>query len=226
MPLYWSVCERSTFLSTPSVGRATGRNVQGGVHILISIHALRGEGDPPSVPAAALPYNFYPRPPWGGRPASVFAPCASLAISIHALRGEGDGQQQHYPFRHLRISIHALRGEGDGRESASQKQSKISIHALRGEGDQFPANQVELVAISIHALRGEGDSHHAAGVESARYFYPRPPWGGRRRIPGICRYTAEFLSTPSVGRATETWARCSTALPTFLSTPSVGRATV
>ena len=34
------------------------------------------------------------------------------------------------------------------------------------------------------------------------HFYPRPPWGGRRcQMPGFSR-KREFLSTPSVGRAT------------------------
>ena len=34
----------------------------------ISIHALRGEGDMRSTPTRFSSSNFYPRPPWGGRP--------------------------------------------------------------------------------------------------------------------------------------------------------------
>ena len=34
--------------------------------------------------------------------------------------------------------------------------------------------------ISIHALREEGDNTLAARSARARYFYPRPPRGGRR----------------------------------------------
>ena len=61
----------------------------------------------------------------------------------------------------------------------------ISIHALRGEGDigMFDAKQCAKV-ISIHALRGEGDRSHNRSI--SRY--------------------GEFLSTPSVGRATQ-WGR-------------------
>ena len=33
----------------------------------ISIHALRGEGDPAARSAAKPAQNFNPRPPWGGR---------------------------------------------------------------------------------------------------------------------------------------------------------------
>ena len=56
----------------------------------ISIHALREEGDDLVRIVGAVPANFYPRPPRGGRqPGSeVFA--SVRAISIHALREEGD----------------------------------------------------------------------------------------------------------------------------------------
>ena len=60
------------FQSTPSVGRATAVFGSYADAVVISIHALRGEGD------SALPYikiygsDFNPRPPWGGRPVEVF----------------------------------------------------------------------------------------------------------------------------------------------------------
>ena len=57
---------------------------------MISIHALREEGDTElsEIPQAA--YNFYPRPPRGGRPDAVEAKVKAQQISIHALREEGD----------------------------------------------------------------------------------------------------------------------------------------
>ena len=58
-------------------------------------------------------------------------------------------------------------------------------------------------SISIHALRGEGDPQWNSFRSKQFYFYPRPPWGGRH--PGNEFYmdlVFEFLSTPSVGRAT------------------------
>ena len=55
------------FLSTPSVWRATPAAAGGIVHDVISIHALRVEGDVQIVcPPTENPY-FYPRPPCGGR---------------------------------------------------------------------------------------------------------------------------------------------------------------
>ena len=78
----------------------------------ISIHALRGEGDPSGREKAAGP----------------------LVISIHALRGEGDPIPMTFSHR-ANISIHALRGEGDVFFSSDILTPPISIHALRGEGD-------------------------------------------------------------------------------------------
>ena len=101
------------FLSTPSARRATNTNLENLTHTEISIHALREEGDPKRAAAAScqvgflstpsarratalhikhypVKWNFYPRPPRGGRPFTPepFAPAVS--ISIHALREEGD----------------------------------------------------------------------------------------------------------------------------------------
>ena len=56
----------------------------------ISIHALREEGDgPPSVFRGPL-WDFYPRPPRGGRQQLNGQIVMAELISIHALREEGD----------------------------------------------------------------------------------------------------------------------------------------
>ena len=58
---------------------------------LISIHALREEGDLHSRRVRRHRHgNFYPRPPRGGRLPLRGRPDDPLAISIHALREEGD----------------------------------------------------------------------------------------------------------------------------------------
>ena len=171
---------RTVFLSTPSARRATyahrsarhgradfyPRPPRGGRQLsmillsyqfLISIHALREEGD---TKAACLLHNgfyFYPRPPRGGRPRRRRSPRPAARISIHALREEGDPLPGN-GSRDKRISIHALREEGDAlcvlalqhrvgflstpsarratKASVSgRRASEISIHALREEGD-------------------------------------------------------------------------------------------
>ena len=55
------------FLSTPSARRATVLARLSGRGWFISIHALREEGDRPPLPAWPRRWNFYPRPPRGGR---------------------------------------------------------------------------------------------------------------------------------------------------------------
>ena len=169
------------FLSTPSARRATQLEIFGEREYIISIHALREEGDPRSIMRLQVRYNFYPRPPRGGRPwprsgsrwtsAFLSTPSARRATRSSAVV---DGQRA--------ISIHALREEGDTRTRSSSwsitnfyprpprggrlatlkvvfKAIDISIHALREEGDPgFRAGSCNHQPISIHALREEGDS--------------------------------------------------------------------
>ena len=59
---------RHSFLSTPSGWRATaGSGVNSVVAFSISIHALRVEGDWAPGPGDNSGFDFYPRPPGGGR---------------------------------------------------------------------------------------------------------------------------------------------------------------
>ena len=57
---------------------------------VISIHALREEGDAWSMTSSTSTSNFYPRPPRGGRPPNIGQFESIEQISIHALREEGD----------------------------------------------------------------------------------------------------------------------------------------
>ena len=56
--------------------------------------------------------------------------------------------------------------------------------------------------ISIHALREEGDQAPQTRKEQAKYFYPRPPRGGRPADGYLFSDQYGFLSTPSARRAT------------------------
>ena len=101
-----------SFLSTPSARRATRvpwpvwRDMAISIHALreegdmhlprgrgclrISIHALREEGDIAGAGSGSFFFNFYPRPPRGGRPEYLGDLRVIKEISIHALREEGD----------------------------------------------------------------------------------------------------------------------------------------
>ena len=104
------------FLSTPSVRRATARQRAGGILLVISIHALREEGD--SARRAGMP------------PVNT--------ISIHALREEGDFQSRPCSaLICLFLSTPSAR-RATRRHWESSRYQRISIHALREEGDPVP----------------------------------------------------------------------------------------
>ena len=61
--------------------------------VIISIHALREEGDRLAVRMPEMTSDFYPRPPRGGRRPGGVGGKSKQHISIHALREEGDCQR-------------------------------------------------------------------------------------------------------------------------------------
>ena len=195
---------KPSFLSTPSARRATLLDQTGLELGVISIHALREEGDRQAGRLRRGAHDFYPRPPRGGRQWRLSQRRARHDFYPRPPRGgrrklativAGDGS----------ISIHALREEGDRRDTTQPAARPISIHALREEGDALcdltvaraqyfyprpprggrPEQQLVAVddVISIHALREEGDPAHRGRARRCLYFYPRPPRGGRRRLP-------------------------------------------
>ena len=149
------------FLSTPSARRATKAYLQYcrgeiiSIHALreegdrnaahsrkqlrISIHALREEGDSRRTSSRSAFDYFYPRPPRGGRPA--------------ALSPSGRPQRYFYP-----------RPPRGGRRRRRQR---------------FP----DPVAISIHALREEGD-HYARYVGTDGTLFLSTPSARRATSPG------------------------------------------
>ena len=58
------------------------------------------------------------------------------------------------------------------------------------------------IRISIHALREEGDFPRPSEQIPRRYFYPRPPRGGRPKRVTQKGGDRRFLSTPFARRAT------------------------
>ena len=61
---------------------------------MISIHALREEGDSKRFKNTRNLINFYPRPPRGGRHEQMEQASVNAFISIHALREEGDSKNR------------------------------------------------------------------------------------------------------------------------------------
>ena len=144
----------------------------------ISIHALREEGDVGGDPALGL-----------------------FGISIHALREEGDAGPQ-LRERPERISIHALREEGDeegpkvfrlktnfyprpprgGRpltvRLSALPRSFLSTPSARRATVDGPIS-VQLVEFLSTPSARRATRSFSASISNWRYFYPRPPRGGR-----------------------------------------------
>ena len=215
------------FLSTPSARRATfvcrlfGAPVLGFLSTPSARRATR-----PLCRKITLPRDFYPRPPRGGRPSTRrWIPGYSLFLSTPSAR------------------------RATGHTDGPAPPQSISIHALREEGDTTTlVESLSRLYISIHALREEGDDKAIHTQYNRRYFYPRPPRGGRPNNPAerliqlrisihalreegdaaSARFRSAmtvFLSTPSARRATHRLQPFNALRLLFLSTPSARRAT-
>ena len=138
------------------MGRATADRVERHLRCVISIHALRGEGD------TWLPENT-----------------AAHWISIHALRGEGD---THPTFENCDYTDFNPRPPWGGRPSPSAHRGGAVHFNPRppwGGRRDIIESIFLFLRISIHALRGEGDLKNIHTGEIYPDFNPRPPWGER-----------------------------------------------
>ncbi len=194
------------FLSTPSVWRATcGKDydsadymisihalrVEGDTCLdcgspvdLISIHALRVEGDIHFCAAWYNDYNFYPRPPCGGRRLQGVG--MGYYYSNFYPRPPCGGRQalQSWFYLTFQISIHALRVEGDRWDEYNNSVETLFLSTPSvWRATTSPCTACSLKMISIHALRVEGDFALAFTPSFSNYFYPRPPCGGRLLQP-------------------------------------------
>ena len=148
---------KNIFQSTPSVGRATLDDIATMRDIIISIHALRGEGDHNIQCGYSSNMHFNPRPPWGGRRKHHQSWNNAVGISIHTLRGEGDGSR--YPLPQEGCYFNPRPPWGGRLASFDFCSSSLIFQSTPSVGRATPLVQVRVFAdrISIHALRGEGD---------------------------------------------------------------------
>ena len=182
----WYLCVLAVcalFLSTPSARRATAPTPEEGwIHQNISIHALREEGDRLNRVRLAFIFDFYPRPPRGGRRPEKSR--SSTAVLYFYPRPPRGGR---------------LAGIFGG-----WGQTGISIHALREEGDVFDVARVcaSVVFLSTPSARRATVPEYLGG---GRYhvFLSTPSARRATRATSKTNYMqSQFLSTPSARRAT------------------------
>ena len=177
-------------------------------------------------------FDFYPRPPRGGRP-SCYKTAASLALFLSTPSARRATIINGFQMAQVQLFLSTPSARRATRQLAGNNQAGlISIHALREEGDFTASSLSPVSAISIHALREEGDllglflklpiirflstpsARRATSCTMAkqsewRYFYPRPPRGGRRRYfpawPCRCHF---YPRPPRGGRRQAQVAEC------------------
>ena len=191
------------FLSTPSARRATQESP---LHIgdaVISIHALREEGDDEHIAMWIEAKQFLSTPSARRATGASRNECGDCAISIHALREEGDerGSGVHYRQRKFLSTPSARRATAfakdieieqinfyprpprGGRLASAGTWARLMIDFYpRPPRGGRPVDKGVLCwvwIISIHALREEGDRSTPRLTSMLTYFYPRPPRGGR-----------------------------------------------
>ena len=147
-------------------------------------------------------HYFYPRPPRGGRRASLLlvftfiqflpTPSARRATAREMLERKVRG-----------ISTHALREEGD-RQNWHRSRSRPGFlptpSARRATRPAAASTSLMLFLPTPSARRATCRTRGT--LAGQRYFYPRPPRGGRLASQSVVNRTREFLPTPSARRAT------------------------
>ena len=194
------------FLSTPSARRATGVTVLRAGYNMISIHALREEGDSMSsfgLPLIAL-FLSTPSARRATTSARRYMRSGSLFLSTpSARRATRAGRECKKHLRAFLSTPSARRATSSS--TSSSRHSAISIHALREEGDEWRLLQRR----ARHNFyprppRGGRPATSWPSQAATLYFYPRPPRGGRRQSAHAPADAEKFLSTPSARRATRT----------------------
>ena len=197
--------ERKKFLSTPSARRATSTSSRHTVLCMISIHALREEGDTAFLLFLKLLRQFLSTPSARRATEKLAGLFVGQDISIHALREEGDDATEYEILK--AYNFYPRPPRGGRRPSAAQRSSSslfLSTPSARRATREVDVAGILVELISIHALREEGD----------------------RRRGALTSTSWTFLSTPSARRATDELAFELQEAERFLSTPSARRATV
>ena len=197
-----SLSQAWIFLSTPSARRATICYFHAKVFDIISIHALREEGDIEEFAKFILDKKFLSTPSARRATDLNFCRFCFFSISIHALREEGDASLSRptmlisyfypRPPRGGRLKLFGKcqnkvnfypRPPRGGRHRGQQARGVTNVFLSTPSARRATQQDVEVgchVGISIHALREEGDAS---------------------RFP-LVRPASLFLSTPSARRAT------------------------
>ena len=185
------------FLSTPSARRATAALVHFAALAVISIHALREEGDVAAGKVERVDFLFL------STPSARRATHAAVRIDRLLRFLSTPSARRATSTRDNPVTVALFLSTPSARRatttpSGKSVDAKISIHALREEGDCFCCWVYPLMDLFLSTPSARRATTMAMTCRSKEvYFYPRPPRGGRRLT-----HRSSLLSTPSARRAT------------------------
>ena len=148
--------------------------------IVISIHALRVEGDAYPGTKCVNKLYFYPRPPGGGRPVFVLTLPVKFRFLSTPSGWRATGFRPH--LQNCNYNFYP-RPPGGGRLITLSRSGFFIGFLSTPSGWRATAKRIVDTLVR-------------------KYFYPRPPGGGRPEKAAAEKAAAEFLSTPSGWRAT------------------------
>ena len=171
-------CEPQTsFLSTPSARRATQRKHRTRQAVYISIHALREEGDSTACTGQSITWHFYPRPPRGGRLASLGG---LLTVQLFL------------------STPSARRATMSSSFFSSVMEFLSTPSARRATLTSSSQKTVQMIFLSTPSAR-RATSTARSLLPGTSDFYPRPPRGGRHRRAIYVHLLRDFYPRPPRG---------------------------
>ena len=171
--------------------------------VVISIHALREEGDDVRQASPLTVCLFLSTPSARRATYCFFNKFFFKVISIHALREEGDNRQllqtsSVFHYFYPRPPRGGRPGAESGHAGSTEILSTPSARRATLMGLLFIERSLFLSTPSARRATAAGCSASSTTTD----FYPRPPRGGRPRYIPTLSVDSVFLSTPSARRAT------------------------
>ena len=168
-------------------------------------------------------FNFYPRPPRGGRPARYSRPVPARWISIHVPRVGDDSIQ----FVMSIGPVKFLSPAPAGGTTLLRRRLLLKIAGFLSTSPAWGTTDVQdgllrIWRISIHVPRVGDDPIQPTSALNPEDFYPRPPRGGRRRSASHRSSVQKFLSTSPAWGTTRGWQRATVLLSISIHVPRVG----
>ena len=141
------------------------------------------------MPVAALPMPapFLSTPSARRATGAFHRRCGAGDISIHALREEGDEDFNGTPLEFIQFLSTPSARRATRCFCQSSVYRNISIHALREEGDFVKPYFFEPLKRYFYPRppRGGRQLPGLSAVTNSSNFYPRPPRGGRQFVQGV-----------------------------------------